>query len=218
MSWLDIVIVAIVALSAGFGLLRGFVREVAALLVWALAFMISIQQAAVVSTYMQGITDSPTVHLALAFITLFVGIVVIGSIATRVLVKLVTVSGLGGTDRMLGLLFGALRGTLIVALAVVLAGLTPLTQEKAWEESGALNSVKPLICRAGADGWLAEIGSRAGEVGAEQKVPFEAELPAYWSAYCAQNNPKGVDAKIFDGIPREEIPEEFRDYLPKRDK
>ncbi|MBK1652322.1 hypothetical protein CKO08_08770 [Halorhodospira halochloris] len=221
MSWPDIVIIAIVALSAGFGLIRGFVREVAALLVWVLAFIVSVQQAGVVSTYLEGITESPTIQLALAFILLFVGIVVVGSLATRFLVKLVSVSGLGGTDRMLGILFGAVRGTVIVALAVLLAGLTPIAEEQAWEESTALNSVKPLICRAGADGWLADISARVGLGENGGAAPFDAEMPAYWTEYCAKANPdalpEGVVDDLLDGVSGEDLPDAVREHIPDRD-
>jgi membrane protein required for colicin V production len=220
MTWPDYVIIAILALSAGFGLLRGFVREVAALLVWALAFIGSVQQSGVVSNYLTGITESPTVHLVLAFILLFVGIVVLGSIATRILVKLVTISGLGGTDRLLGLLFGAVRGSVIAALAVLLAGLSPLAQEQVWEESASLNRIKPLICLAGADSWLKDIEGRvSGDANGQVPSPFPTELPAYWAEYCArQNNPDGSPgADALEGMQQQNGSQSIRDYLPGQD-
>lgn len=221
MTWPDYVIIAILALSAGFGLLRGFVREVAALLVWALAFIGSVQHSGVVSNYLTGITDSPTVHLVLAFILLFVGIVVLGSIVTRILVKLVTVSGLGGTDRLLGLLFGAVRGSVIAALAVLLAGLSPLAQERVWEESASLNRIKPLICLAGADSWLKDIEGRvSGNGNGQVPSPLPTELPAYWAEYCArQNHPDGSlgGGDALEGMRQQNGSQSIRDYLPGQD-
>ena len=41
----------------------------------------------------------------------------------------------GGTDRMLGLLFGLARALVIILVLVLLAGLTPLPQETWWGES-----------------------------------------------------------------------------------
>ena len=38
MTWLDIAIVAIIALSALYGIVRGFIREVLSLAVWVAAF------------------------------------------------------------------------------------------------------------------------------------------------------------------------------------
>lgn len=187
MIWLDFIVLGILLGSALFGLLRGFVREVLAVVVWAAAFWVSMQQTGVVSVYLEGFIDSPTVRFAVAFIGLFVGIVVVGALISRFMVTLVNITGLNITDRMLGLLFGLIRGGVVVVLAVLLAGLTPLAQEQAWQESVTLTTVKPMICYAGADGWLEDIQSHVGDVAEKgQGVPLEAELPAYWARYCAK--------------------------------
>ena len=51
------------------------------------------------------------------------------------LAQLVNKTGLTGSDRFAGLLFGIGRGVLVVAVLVLLAGLTPLPQDPWWAES-----------------------------------------------------------------------------------
>jgi membrane protein required for colicin V production len=49
--------------------------------------------------------------------------------------QLVKKSGLTGTDRMIGMIFGVLRGVLIVSVLVFLAGFTAMPQDPWWQES-----------------------------------------------------------------------------------
>ena len=44
-------------------------------------------------------------------------------------------TGMSGTDRLIGMVFGAARGILLVAILVLLAGLTPLPEEAWWVRS-----------------------------------------------------------------------------------
>ena len=44
-------------------------------------------------------------------------------------------TGLSGTDRMLGIIFGIGRGAVIVSVLVLLAGLTPVPQDPWWSQS-----------------------------------------------------------------------------------
>jgi membrane protein required for colicin V production len=50
----------------------------------------------------------------------------------------VTKTGLAGTDRLLGVVFGVARGAFIVAILVLFAGLTPMPQDAWWHDSRLL--------------------------------------------------------------------------------
>ena len=49
-----------------------------------------------------------------------------------------------GTDRLIGMVFGAARGVLLVAVLVLLAGLTPMPEEDWWLESGLVGYFQEL--------------------------------------------------------------------------
>jgi membrane protein required for colicin V production len=65
----------------------------------------------------------------------FVVVLVIAWIAQLVLSSAVRKAGLGPTDRALGVVFGFVRGLVIVLVVVVFAGLTPLPREVFWKEA-----------------------------------------------------------------------------------
>ncbi|MFP4130048.1 MAG: CvpA family protein [Halorhodospira sp.] len=186
MNWLDLVILGIIGLSAGISLVRGFVREVLSVLVWALAFWVGVRYAGAAAGLLAGMIDSPTIRLGTSFTVLFIATLVVGGLTNNAISDLVVRTGLSGTDRMLGVIFGAGRGLVGAALLVLLLGLSPLTQERAWEESATLPLVKPWICWAGVGTWLAEL---------DWQPPVEGEAMEgldgmdYWAEYCARRRP-----------------------------
>jgi membrane protein required for colicin V production len=66
------------------------------------------------------------------------GVLLLGGVVRFVLSRLVASTGLGGPDRLLGMMFGLVRGVLIVSLVVFMLGFTPLPHEAIWRESAML--------------------------------------------------------------------------------
>lgn len=135
MIWVDYVIVGIIALSALISLMRGFVRETLSLIVWVLAFGLAWTYFQDFSVQFTPWVETPSLRLGLAFVIILVGVLIAGGIVGFLIGQLVDKTGLTGTDRMLGMLFGAARGAVLVAILVLLAGLTPLPQDPWWAES-----------------------------------------------------------------------------------
>lgn len=135
MAWLDVVILAIILLSAVISLIRGFVREAFSLAVWVLAFWVSWSFFRELEVPLRAWIGSPTARLGIAFALLMVATLVVGGLVNYLIVRLVERTGLSGTDRLVGMVFGAARGVLLVAVLVLLAGLTPLPRETWWLES-----------------------------------------------------------------------------------
>jgi membrane protein required for colicin V production len=71
----------------------------------------------------------------LGFVLVMVATVLLFSLVSLQLAKLVKLAGLTGTDRMLGAFFGLARGLVISVIAVLIIGLTPLPQEAYWREA-----------------------------------------------------------------------------------
>ena len=65
----------------------------------------------------------------------FVAVLILGALLRFVISKLVEGTGLSGTDRLLGMLFGFARGVLLVTLLVFLVGFTAFTRDPWWQQS-----------------------------------------------------------------------------------
>jgi len=135
MPWLDTVLIGIILISALISLARGFVREAFSLAIWILAFWVSWNFFRELQGHLQPWVDSPTVRLGLAFGTLMLVTLMIGGLVNFLLIQLIEKTGMSGTDRFIGMIFGAARGVLLVSVLVLLAGLTTLPQETWWHES-----------------------------------------------------------------------------------
>ena len=59
----------------------------------------------------------------------------LGGLINYLIGQLVIVIGLSGTDRFLGMVFGAARGALLVVVAVGLLSLAPVEADTWWRES-----------------------------------------------------------------------------------
>jgi membrane protein required for colicin V production len=134
MIWVDYVIIGIIGLSALISLVRGFMREALSLAAWVLAFWVAWTFFRELAVQLDWFTV-PSVRLGVAFVILFVVTLMLGALVNFLVGQLVEKTGLSGTDRMIGILFGAARGALLVAMLVLLAGLTPFPNDPWWKES-----------------------------------------------------------------------------------
>ena len=81
---------------------------------------------------------APSVRVVLAYALCFMAVLIAGAIVTFLMRKLVEGSGLSGSDRMLGMVFGLARGLALVVLVVLLLGFTPFTRDPWWHQSQLL--------------------------------------------------------------------------------
>jgi membrane protein required for colicin V production len=126
----DYVVVGIVAISALIGLVRGFVREVLSLAIWAIAVMLAIGFAENVAALLPKRVEGDPLRFITAFAVVFVGALVVGAIVQWLVTQLVERTGLSGSDRLLGLLFGGLRGAVVCIVAVI--ALRPFAADQSW--------------------------------------------------------------------------------------
>ena len=134
----DYVILAVISISVLLGLWRGLLAEVLALVIWFVALWAAWQFGEPVSAYLPAGLRDPAARLFAAWLLIFVLVLIAGAVIGWMLRLLVQGTGLTGTDRMLGMLFGAARGLLIVTLAVLLAGMTPLPRDAWWRQSALI--------------------------------------------------------------------------------
>lgn len=138
MVWIDYAIIAVIAFSSLVSLIRGFVREALSLVTWGCAFFVASHYYTYLSVWFTGFEDE-LVRNGIAIAVLFIATLIVGAIVNFVIGQLVEKTGLSGTDRVLGVCFGALRGVLIVA--AILFFLDSFTGVSAnWSKSQLIRS------------------------------------------------------------------------------
>lgn len=143
-AWIDVVILALIALSAILSLFRGFVREAVALATWLVALWVAMAFYEDLATILSQWIPAPSAQKITAFAVLFICVLLLGAIVNYLASKLVDKTGLTGTDKLLGIVFGVARGGVIVAILVLLAGLTPLPEDPWWQDSQFLGYFEEL--------------------------------------------------------------------------
>jgi len=152
MTWLDYAVLGVFAVSLVLGAWRGLVREVVSILGWVIAFLAANLLAGPLGPAMPDMIPTPELRVAAAYLGIFIASLFVTSLAGLLLSKVVSAVGLGGIDRLLGAVFGAARGVLILLAAALLAGLTSAPRQPYWRDSAsgplltqAAGILKPLL-------------------------------------------------------------------------
>ena len=133
----DIVIAAVIALSAVIGLMRGVVKEVLSLAIWVTAFLSARAFAEPVADLALSSLDlARAKRVVIGFALVFVSILIAGAFVQRFVAQLVKATGLTGTDRVVGLAFGGARGAVIVIVGLI--ALRPFAHQSHWWSQSAL--------------------------------------------------------------------------------
>jgi membrane protein required for colicin V production len=144
MAWIDLFFIAVIALSALISLIRGFVKESISLVTWVVAGMLALRYYTPMAELLEPFINAPTLRQWVGGGILFVATLVVGAIVNWIVSQLVSKTGLSGTDKALGVVFGAARGVLIVTMLVLLASLTPMPETSWWQESGMVGFFQQL--------------------------------------------------------------------------
>lgn len=137
MNLADGIILLIILVSALIGLWRGFVREAFSLVTWVAAFIVASLFSPGMDSLLQSHIPTPSVRMAVAFGILFVLTLFVGGLLNRLLAELIRMTGLSGTDRALGTVFGVLRGVLLVVVLLAL-GQQAFGQDSWWTTSALI--------------------------------------------------------------------------------
>ncbi|MCM2321315.1 MAG: CvpA family protein [Pseudomonas sp.] len=134
-TWVDWSIIALIAVSGLVSLTRGFVKEALSLLVWVVAGAVAWLYGGALAGYLAPYIELPSARVIAACAILFVLTLMVGALLTHLLGALVQATGLTGTDRLLGMVFGLARGALLVVIGVGLLSLAPVQQDPWWQQS-----------------------------------------------------------------------------------
>lgn len=147
MTWFDYAIIAVVGLSVVLAAYRGVVREIASLAGWVAAVVLSGLFAHELAQWLPA-TLSPLLRAVIAYLGIFLGVLLLSGLGGLLLAKLFRAAGLGFSDRAVGAVFGLARGALIVFVAVMLAGLTDLPKEPFWREAALAGPLETAVLAA----------------------------------------------------------------------
>ena len=135
MNWLDYAIIGVLLVSVIWSALRGMVREVVSLGGWIIAFLAANLFAGPLAAHLPQAIPGDALRTLVAFIAIFIFVLICSALVGLLMSKLVAAVGLGGLDRGLGALFGFARGAIIVLAAALAAGLTGAPQQAWWKQS-----------------------------------------------------------------------------------
>ena len=152
MAALDWFFLVVLCVSLLLGVWRGLVFEMLSLAAWIAAFFVAQWLAADVAQWLPMMGAAEPLRYAAGFLLTFLVAAFAGGLVAVFVKKLVTVAGLAPVDRVLGSVFGLVRGlVLLLAVAVVIA-MTPLKSSVWWNESVgagflgiALKGLKPMV-------------------------------------------------------------------------
>lgn len=150
MTWIDALLLVVLALSALLGLFRGFAREAFSLAGWLLSFWVATHYTDALADLLQEQIAYDELRYVLAFVAIFLATLLVCILFSRLVVGLLRASVLSGSDRLLGILFGLLRGMVLITIVVLLGSMTPLAQEKLWTDSVLVSYLQQLT------GWIAD--------------------------------------------------------------
>jgi membrane protein required for colicin V production len=131
----DYIIIAILIISAVMGLVRGLLREAIAVITWFLAIILAWSFASSVEPLMGGILVGSPMRIWAARAVIFVGVLLLGGAVSVVLGHYVRVSMFAGMDKFLGLVFGIIRGVVIVGAFTIAIQALRMDEDERWKNS-----------------------------------------------------------------------------------
>jgi membrane protein required for colicin V production len=135
MTWFDIGVFAIIAVSVLISIVRGAVREILALASWVIAFLGAQYYALDVAPWLPAAIPNDSLRALAAFLGVFLVLLLAMSLVTIAVSSLVRSSGLDIGDRILGSVFGLVRGLAITLVIVLMAGFTTLPRQPDWRHA-----------------------------------------------------------------------------------
>jgi|GEM_PF-7131538 len=134
LNWLDLVLLSIIVLAAITGIARGLTKTLVSVITWISAIYLAYKFA----DDFTGLTEpyaNAEIRLWTMRIAIFVVVMILGATIGSILQKLVAAGGLGGVDKLLGIIFGIVLGVVIVSILILISGMTQFPANKHFKTS-----------------------------------------------------------------------------------
>ena len=161
MSTFDLFLLIVILLSAVMGLMRGLFKEVFSLMILFAAFIAATYFAPSLSEALARQIANESIRYGIAYAAIFLGTLILGGILSYFVGKILTSSGLSGTDRFFGFVFGALRGALVCLVGLI--AVRSFFQDTDW---WAASQITPILLsfEDQALEWLGRAGEAVSEI------------------------------------------------------
>ncbi|KAF1691415.1 colicin V production protein [Pseudoxanthomonas jiangsuensis] len=143
MNAIDLVLLAVIAASALFGAMRGFIGAIASIVAWLGAGWVAFHHGAELAFWFSDDGQPGATELLGGYVVAFVAVLVLVGLVGWVARKLLASVGLSALDRFLGLLLGLARGVLVACMGVLVMAFSDLPQERAWAQSNLVPVLVP---------------------------------------------------------------------------
>lgn len=134
MTIFDYIVIGVVCLSLLFGLWRGVVGEVIALIAWIAGILAAVEYGSQAGELFTGIAD-PAIRALAGCVLMFVGVLLAMAVVRIAVRSMVKALGLSVSDRILGMCFGLVRGLIVTMVLVGLGGMTAAPKQPWWTEA-----------------------------------------------------------------------------------
>ena len=131
----DYIILAIILVSAVMGLVRGLLREAIAVITWFLAIVLAWSFGPALEPHLGGVLVGSPLRIWAARAIIFVGILLLGGAVAVIVSHYVRVSMFAGMDKFLGLVFGLIRGIVIVGAFTIAVQALRMDEDASWKRS-----------------------------------------------------------------------------------
>ncbi|MCX8049767.1 MAG: CvpA family protein [Methylohalobius sp.] len=143
MNWIDYTIIATISLSTLLGLIRGLIQEAFALISWIASLWISLHYWPTGANWLAyWLPQAEKIRAVLAFILIFVVVLIVGKALGHIISSLIDKSFLRGINRIGGMAFGGVRGVLLVLILIWITDFFGMSSWPEWQKSRLLPYLK----------------------------------------------------------------------------
>lgn len=129
MNWVDWLIILLVAFSCVAGAMRGLLREVISVITWVAGLWLAWTFSDLLEPHLGGALADSSVRPWAARTLIFLAILLIGTAVGAIVAHYVRLSLFSSLDRLLGFVFGLVRGVVVIGLLAILCHAVRLDGE-----------------------------------------------------------------------------------------
>jgi membrane protein required for colicin V production len=144
-GWVDLGFMVIALISVLAGLFRGFVFEVLSLIGWVAAYLAAKTFTPDIAPHLPLGASGSALNHGVAFALVFIVVLLLWSLAARLISMLIKATPLSPIDRLLGAAFGVARALVLALVVATVVGMSPAAKSPAWRESLAAGWLRELL-------------------------------------------------------------------------